>query len=943
MADKFLNTGGSGSANISNGSVNIFAATLAADNLDPSMAIKTNSTKQLVSTNLEIADTNGLTAALASAITTPYSGILQAQDFRSDDYTSYDTTLGKLETELYSTGIETGGIITDGGGTYSVSAGEGHILWAGVLTHVVWGAQSGIASINGAFNTLYINSSGIVVVVTNTVATPESRRENIFLGGAILDSNVISEILQLGVGTINPQENYADFLNALGLFNITGNVISAGGLLTLDKSAGTIFQSGANGAGTNNPNIVTNVASTGFTFRYYTQTGLKSTGTNIDSANYDVAGTITAIAGAVGQWQIQRCYMTSSDVMSVEYGQTLYTSQTDALNALNTEAHNSAVLDISLLRCAIIVKKDATDLTTSENTFTIADRFGTGGAGSSSSSTTSLQIAYNNSTIPQITTDATRGGIIIKSGTGNNNDKQIVILNDADVNVFEVSADGDCTLNGSTGSAIFDLDTDTVNYRLSVVNATSTTGYSSTATGTVWQYADGDQIFRVPNTLNADAYQTSGDAGILTKTGLGGADTLVISESAMNETTWTGIDNIIIGNGSGQLLTTGTLNTVVGNNCLTTATTSFSNTAVGHNALNVATTQENTAVGRGAMEFTVDGQSNTACGLQALWKNVSGDSNVAVGLNALRDTTSNENVGIGRNSLILNSSGIRNTGVGYQALDKNTVSNSSTAVGHKSLFSSTGQNNTSLGADSGLTITTGEGCVMLGVDTAGIAGVNNNQIAIGFQATTTAANQCVIGNNLLASIQPAVNATPICDLGATGSEFDDIYLKGVVKGDVGTGYVFYHGTNITVGSPLVVTAAASAHLLNNGSGTSPSSNITQIPVSGALFFNTTTSLITPEFENDNYSVTVRIDAESTSVNGTFELYLDINTAAVIIPLGTKSFPKGSGTVARFITTQTVFAGSDFTTHGAQVRLLSITGTTTISDYRVTVSRIHLSR
>ena len=60
MADKFLHTGGTGSSNVSDGSTNIVGNTLSAVNLDPSKAVKTNSTRQLVSTNLDIADVNNL-------------------------------------------------------------------------------------------------------------------------------------------------------------------------------------------------------------------------------------------------------------------------------------------------------------------------------------------------------------------------------------------------------------------------------------------------------------------------------------------------------------------------------------------------------------------------------------------------------------------------------------------------------------------------------------------------------------------------------------------------------------------------------------------------------------------------------------------------------------------------------------------------------------------
>ena len=60
MADKFLNTGGSGQVNLSNGTTNIFAAQLAAANLNPSRPIKTNAVRELVSQNLDISDVNNL-------------------------------------------------------------------------------------------------------------------------------------------------------------------------------------------------------------------------------------------------------------------------------------------------------------------------------------------------------------------------------------------------------------------------------------------------------------------------------------------------------------------------------------------------------------------------------------------------------------------------------------------------------------------------------------------------------------------------------------------------------------------------------------------------------------------------------------------------------------------------------------------------------------------
>ena len=63
MSDKFLGSG-QGSINLSNGSATIYSATLGAASLTASKPIKTNSVKQLISTNLDITDVNNLQTQL---------------------------------------------------------------------------------------------------------------------------------------------------------------------------------------------------------------------------------------------------------------------------------------------------------------------------------------------------------------------------------------------------------------------------------------------------------------------------------------------------------------------------------------------------------------------------------------------------------------------------------------------------------------------------------------------------------------------------------------------------------------------------------------------------------------------------------------------------------------------------------------------------------------
>ena len=76
--NKFLDESG---ANLSDGTAVIYAATLGAANLEPSMPVKTNATKQLISSRLDISDVTGLQTSLNSKISNPLAG-----EFSSHSY-----------------------------------------------------------------------------------------------------------------------------------------------------------------------------------------------------------------------------------------------------------------------------------------------------------------------------------------------------------------------------------------------------------------------------------------------------------------------------------------------------------------------------------------------------------------------------------------------------------------------------------------------------------------------------------------------------------------------------------------------------------------------------------------------------------------------------------------------------------------------------------------
>ena len=173
-----------------------------------------------------------------------------------------------------------------------------------------------------------------------------------------------------------------------------------------------------------------------FAYRYqngsggFTQTG--ST-TSVDPDNYDDgSGTLASVAS--NRYTIHRIYyFGATDDTFLMYGQNLYATLADAEGSIFSEVFNA---DPNLARDAalrgwLIVRGGTTDLTdTTRAKFIEADKFGTSATGGSTSSTTTLQQAYNNSTPnPEILTDATNGAVTLRRGSAADTDNVLEIQN----------------------------------------------------------------------------------------------------------------------------------------------------------------------------------------------------------------------------------------------------------------------------------------------------------------------------------------------------------------------------------------------------------------------------------------------------------------------------------------------------------------------------------
>lgn len=338
--------------------------------------------------------------------------------------------VGNEIAKMHSTGLVSGGLLTINANPalFDLSAGTGTIQTYGAtpttptLKRISFGpftAQT-LTNIATAEQTyILINNSGAIVQQT-TPPTATERRANIYIGRINHPSHTsILAARSLPDYVLGDTNQLFDFFDALGSFNISGNVVTANGAnLSLNRSAGSVFRRGV-GYQSDNQQPHT-LATSGVTlanlFRA-TQTAINTTvQTTLDVANYDVGGAITAVGGGANTATVQRVYLFPSGLMVVQYGQATYSTLAAAITGIKSEAFvlEPTVLDGSILIAYIAVSRTCTSLQDPSCASIInAARFDAGTGGGSSAVTT-LQQAYNNSSQPQVILDSTRLGVQVR-------------------------------------------------------------------------------------------------------------------------------------------------------------------------------------------------------------------------------------------------------------------------------------------------------------------------------------------------------------------------------------------------------------------------------------------------------------------------------------------------------------------------------------------------
>lgn len=298
------------------------------------------------------------------------------------------------------------------------------------IRYVTYPGATGVTTPFLTANTItyLLLTSGGSITQQSTFPTPQERRQNIFLG-KIGHANKTSIINTFSTPDtlLSPVSQLRDMFTPISLVNSGINVSANGANLNINNSSGTLYGLGISFA-TNplNPNSLAVSASTPTTFQYRTQTGGTASNTiTIDPANYDVGGVLTAVGGGSTTSTNQRIYLIQNGVFRIQYGQATYSSLANAVAGAENEnfipfanfSDNGILIGVlSLIRTATALN----DI--SQAVFLPVSKFGEIGGGTLGISTTTLQQAYNNSAIPQITTTTALSAITIQRGSAADTD-----------------------------------------------------------------------------------------------------------------------------------------------------------------------------------------------------------------------------------------------------------------------------------------------------------------------------------------------------------------------------------------------------------------------------------------------------------------------------------------------------------------------------------------
>lgn len=163
-------------------------------------------------------------------------------------------------------------------------------------------------------------------------------------GGTIFVSESRPVILQ------QPANQFYDLLESLGGFNISGNIVSPNGVnLMINQASGTLFARSFNhflgAVQTNDPHVGTTLPQTPAQWLYSLRNtvAFPPAVSLIDPTMFDNSGVLSPVGGGANTATVQRIFLFPTNIassqMTIQYGQSTFSSLTTALNSIGSGGH----------------------------------------------------------------------------------------------------------------------------------------------------------------------------------------------------------------------------------------------------------------------------------------------------------------------------------------------------------------------------------------------------------------------------------------------------------------------------------------------------------------------------------------------------------------------------------------------------------------------------
>jgi len=410
----------------------------------------------------------GRTTEIGKVLNNSTNGRLKVSIINETPFSNI-TQLGSniLNANTLSTGVfEFSGITIQTPTTFNVSNVKGWVVdnitdpIKPTISYVEFNGLSGQTTpyLNTNPITYILLTTGSTLTLQPTPPTPKQRRQNLYLG-KLGHANLTTIIQAFNEPDIeeSPLSQVRDMFQPIRLINNGVYPSPNGANLSFNTSAGLLYGFGINFINDNfTPNTLSVSGQSPTTFQYRTQTGGTSSNvTVIEPNNYDNGGVITTVGGDTNRSTNQRIFLTQNGTIRVQYGQQIYSNLPEAISASQTEIFNtfSNFRDNAILIGVLSVRHTATDLSDPNYAkFLLTSKFGETIGAAGGVSTTNLQQAYNNSTNPEIITNAILGAVQFQGGTGSDSDANIIIEDNAGNQTGSWLADGRLYIGVTSGN-----------------------------------------------------------------------------------------------------------------------------------------------------------------------------------------------------------------------------------------------------------------------------------------------------------------------------------------------------------------------------------------------------------------------------------------------------------------------------------------------------------